>query len=182
MWGTQGQELSCRCRDSSKIIMDNNVLQTSLLLHLSGVKPMPACHGLAVLCGPVSRLLLESEMSTTPEWQQQESVSCTPSLLSAILYSPLNYPIGCYTKNIVVKSSFQIWRQLRQHFGPLGAPISVPLILFFVWHDLGIQTLKELCVDKVLGSGKKSFFRYLQMHNFAKGFSVHPHHLPVLYL
>lgn len=153
---------------------------------------MPACHSLpdyllTVLCGPVTWLLLESEMTTPPEWLQQESVSCTPSLLSALLHSPLNYPIGCYTKDIVVKSSFQIWGQSRWHVGLLAAPLSVPLIqnplfltsmldkMFLLWHDLGIQTLKELYVDKVNGSGKKkkTFFRYLQMRNFAKGFSAH---------
>lgn len=50
--------------------------------------------------------------------------------------------------------------------------------MFLAWHDLGIQTLKDLYVDNVFASfeqlvekfsvPKKYFFRYLQVRNFAK--------------
>lgn len=153
---------------------------------------MPACHSLpdyllTVLCGPVTWLLLESEMTTPPEWLQQESVSCTPSLLSALLHSPLSYPIGCYTKDIVVKSSFQIWGQSRWHVGLLAAPLSVPLIqnplfltslstkCFYCGMTWVSKHWKSFMWTKLMVPGKKqkTFFRYLQMRNFAKGFSAH---------
>lgn len=68
------------------------------------------------------------DLDSPPEWLQLQSLSCTPSSLSALLHSPLNYPTGCYTKNIVVKSSLLIWRQFRRHFGLQAVPISIPLI------------------------------------------------------
>lgn len=55
--------------------------------------------------------------------------------------------------------------------------------MFLAWHDLGIQTLKDLYVDNVFASfeqlveefsvPKKYFFRYLQVRNFAKGLNAH---------
>lgn len=42
---------------------------------------------------------------------------CFPSSLAALVYAPLSCPSDEFTKNVLVRSTFKIWKQMRHHFG-----------------------------------------------------------------
>jgi len=55
-------------------------------------------------------------LSPPPTWLQMEALSCKPTSLKALMYSPLGFPLSPYTKNVCVKTSLRIWNQFRKHF------------------------------------------------------------------
>lgn len=134
---------------------------------------------------------LHSDISSSPPaWLQMEALSCKPTSLKALLYSPLGLSLSPYTKNVCVKTSLRIWNQFRKHFNlqvpsifsPLTSnPLFPPSLIdgaWSVWSGLGIRTIKDLYIDGSFASfqqlSKKyslptpHFFRYLQIRSLVR--------------
>ena len=133
-------------------------------------------------------------LSPPPTWLQMEALSCKPTSLKALMYSPLGFPLSPYTKNVCVKTSLRIWNQFRKHFNlkalstlsPLTTnPVFPPSLIdgaWSVWSMLGIRTINDLYIDGLFASfqqlsekyslPKPQFFRYLQIRSLAR--SLYP--------
>src|SRR4029434_9481615 len=55
-----------------------------------------------------------------------EALSCKPTSLKALMYSPLGFPLSPYTKNVCVKTSLRIWNQFRKHFNLKALSTTTP--------------------------------------------------------
>lgn len=139
---------------------------------------------------PILHWLYEDPGADAPSWYTLEAKSCAPSSLSALIYAPLASDTAPYARNILVRTTLKIWKQVRWHYGwhsfsmksPIHAnhmfPPSLQDSVFLLWQNRGLRTLQDLFVDGLFASFQQMsskfliphthFFQYLQLRDFTR--------------
>lgn len=99
-----------------------------------------------------------------PTWLNMEMFSVKPASLTALIHAPLSFSPSPFWNNILVKSTFKIWKQFRRYFGlqtfsflaPLSAnPVFHPSLIdgaFSLWSDYGIKAFRDLYIAGTFAS------------------------------
>ncbi|KAA0701525.1 LINE-1 reverse transcriptase -like protein [Triplophysa tibetana] len=139
-------------------------------------------------------------LPVSPAWLKMEMFSVKPASLTALTHAPLNFSPSPFCNNILVKSTFKIWKQIRRYFGlqtfsflaPLPAnPVFHPSLIdgaFSLWSDCGIKAFRDLYISGTFASfqqlsdkfhlPRQHFFRYLQVRSFIRNLSPNFPSLP----
>ena len=129
---------------------------------------------------------------TSPQssWCQLESDSCISSSPQALACGTLLLPYSQYTSNPILVASLKVWAQIRGHFKWSFLPQSTPICRnhlfvparidprFMFLARKGLHSLKDLYVEgsfasfnqlrAIFGLASSDFFRYFQLHDFAR--------------
>jgi len=185
-------------------------MSKSLLQHpksLGGMSlPNFQCYYWASNIHPILHWLYEDPGADAVSWVAIEYASCLPSSLAALVYAPLSFPGDKFTKNLLVRSTLKIWKQVRCHFGwqtmspksPVHSNhVFNPWIIdksFASWYAKGIRAINDLYYEGVFCSfqqmceqyniSKNHFFSIISksMTLYIKCSSSFLLHLPVLHL
>lgn len=139
---------------------------------------------------PIIHWLYEDPGADAPSWCALEERSCSPSSLAALVHSSLAADSTPFTKNLLVRATLKIWKQIRRRYGwhclSFRAPIhsnhmfppSLEGCAFLNWQNKGLKTIKDLFVDGYFISFQQmcldfsiprtNFFRYLQIRDFVR--------------
>lgn len=139
------------------------------------------------------------QSATAPDWLQIERDYCHPYDLGAMLLSPV-ITDQTVVNSIVTKNQLRIWRQIREYLKIKSLSLLIPIAnnpsflpskldtTFNQWKKLGINTVKDLYIDGVLGSftqlqqkynlPKIHFFRFLQIRNYLRTHNVSLEEVP----
>ena len=149
----------------------------------------------------VIQLWISLEGTPVPAaWLRMEMFSANPASLTALIHAPLSFSPSPFCNNILVKSTFKIWKQFRRYFGlqsfsflaPLSAnPVFLPSLIdgaFSLWSDCGIKAFRDMYISGMFASfqqlskkyhlPKQHFFRYLQVRSFIRNHSPNFPSLP----
>ena len=125
-----------------------------------------------------------------PAWLHIEKKCCSPTSLSALLFSALPTTYSYSVNNPIVSQSLRIWSSIRKcfgwHFGSLRAPLianhlfapSLSDTKFSEWYNKGIHSFRDLFIVDKFPSFQQlqtkfdlphsHHFRYLQLRDFVR--------------